>query len=221
NSQNRESTQYDLVILESDKRGPQIFAYIATVRKGTGSLSTFVMEIMAKNFTVEYFKSIKEFVVRPVMDRVRVHFGAFNSVYQLQATPLFPKIINPFELFKCSTKYLHKNYCYETTPNITLIQGPPGTVRYLDKKILICAQSNAAVDVIAGKLYDVSMRMRIEKRFRLIRYGMLGKIHPSVLPVALQNVVEHDQLKKLKAKNKDLQIENKENLKNQIMEFEG
>ena len=190
------------------------------------------------------------------MDRVRVHFGAFNAVYQLQATPLFQKIINPFDLFKCKSppkkKVIYRGFdklndkqrqvllsiytkiIDETTPNITLIQGPPGTgkscvitnlvlqclygdeVRYLDKKILICAQSNAAVDVIAGKLYDISMRMRIEKRFRLIRYGMLGKIHPSVLPVALQKVVEHDQLKKLKAKNKDLQIENKENLKNQV-----
>lgn len=221
-----------------------------------GSFSTLVCEIIAKNVTVEYFNCIKELRIRPVMDRVRVHFEAFNSVYQLQSTPLFQKIINPFELLKnkpppkkivnyrgfdkLNDRQRHvllntyTNIVDETTPNITLIQGPPGTgkscvitnlvlqtlygdeVRYLDKKILICAQSHAAVDVIAAKLYDISMRMRIEKRFRLIRYGMLNKIHPNVLPVALQKVVEHDQLKKLQAKNKDLQIENKENLKNQV-----
>lgn len=190
------------------------------------------------------------------MDKVRVHFAAFNAVYQLQSTPLFQKIINPLELLKCrpppKKKVVYRGFdplndkqrqvllntytkiIDETTPNITLIQGPPGTgkscvitnlvlqtlygeeVRYLDKKVLICAQSNAAVDVIAGKLYDISLRMRPEKRFRVIRYGMLNKIHPNVLPIALQKVVERDQLKKLQAKNKDIQLENKENLKNQV-----
>lgn len=40
NTQNREqteSTQYDLVILEPDKRGPLIFAYVVAVRKGAGN----------------------------------------------------------------------------------------------------------------------------------------------------------------------------------------
>ncbi|XP_023293655.2 uncharacterized protein LOC111676883 [Lucilia cuprina] len=264
NTQNKElndSSLYDLVLLEPDQKGPQIFAYVVANRKGAGTFITIVYEIIAKNFTLEYFKAIKEFHVRPVMDKVRVHFGAFNAVYQLQSTPLFQKLVNPLELLKCrpppkkkvqyrgfdqlndkQRQVLLNTYMKiidETTPNVTLIQGPPGTgkscvitnlalqtlygeeVRYLDKKILICAQSNAAVDVIAGKLYDISMRMRPEKRFRLIRYGMLNKMHPSVMPIALQKVVEHDQLKKLQAKNKNIQLENKENLKNQILQFEA
>lgn len=215
-------------------------------------------EVIAKNFTIEFFKHIKEFCVRPVMDRVRVHFGAFNSVYQLQATPLFQKIINPLELlnnkpppkriviYKAPDKLNEKQkevllntymrIIDEATPNITLIQGPPGTgkslvitnlvlqclygedVRFLDKKILICAQSNAAVDVLTLKLLTISKRMRDEKRFRLIRYGILNKMHSSVLPVALQKVVERDQLKKLQARNKNVHLENKENLKSQVNE---
>ncbi|XP_065361454.1 uncharacterized protein Setx [Calliphora vicina] len=264
NNQTKEltdSSNFDLVLLETDQRGPQIFAYVVGNRKGAGIYITIVYEIIAKNFTLEYFKAIKEFEVRPVIDRVRVHFGSFNAIYQLESTPLFQKIINPLELLKCrpppkkkvsyrgfdplndkQKQVLLNTYTKiidETTPNITLIQGPPGTgkscvisnlalqtlygeeVRYLDKKILICAQSNAAVDVIASKLYDISMRMRPEKRFRIIRYGMLNKMNENVLPIALQKVVEHDQLKKLQAKNKNIQLENKENLKNQILQFEA
>lgn len=190
------------------------------------------------------------------MDKVRVNFGALDAVYQLKATPLFSKIMNPIELLKCKPppkkkinykgcdqlnekqKQVLLNTYYkiidETTPNITLLKGPPGTgksmvitnlalqtlygdeVRYLDKKILICAQSNAAVDVIAAKLYEISLKMRPEIRFRLIRYGMQNKIDPKVLPISLQKLVEHDQLKKRQAKNKDVNVENKENLKNQV-----
>ncbi|KAM7357882.1 putative helicase senataxin [Cochliomyia hominivorax] len=264
NNQSKELTDnslYDLVILETDKRAPPIFAYMVANRKGAGSYITLVYEIMANNFTIEFFKTIKELQVRPTIDKVRVHFGSFNAVYQLQSTPLFQKIMNPLELLKSrpppKKKVIYRGFdplndkqkqvllntytkiIDESTANITLIQGPPGTgkscvitnlvlqtlygeeVRYLDKKILICAQSNAAVDVIAGKLYDISLRMRPEKRFRIIRFGILNKIHPSVLPITLQKLVEHDQLKKLQAKNKNIQLENKENLKNQILQFES
>lgn len=39
NNQGKEindSSRFDLVILESDKRGPQIFAYVVAYRKGAG-----------------------------------------------------------------------------------------------------------------------------------------------------------------------------------------
>lgn len=66
-------------------------------------------------------------------------------------------------------------------PNITLIEGPPGTgksrlianlvMQFLygreikkPKKILICAHSNAAVDVIAEKLLKIQNKMRPSSR---------------------------------------------------------
>lgn len=215
-----------------------------------------VFEIVPKNITKDFFIGIHELTVRPVVDNVRVEFGAFNAVYQLEATPLFQKILNPMELLQCrhpaKKKVIYRGFdplndkqrqvllntyvriIDETTPNVSLLQGPPGTgkscvitnlalqtmygdeVRCMDKKILICAQSNAAVDVIAGKLFDISMRMRPERRFRLIRYGLQEKINPFVYPVTLQYIIEHEQMKKLKATNPDAPCENKENLKNQV-----
>lgn len=41
--QNKEITEnsfYDLVILEPDKKGPQIFAYVVANRKGAGELNS-------------------------------------------------------------------------------------------------------------------------------------------------------------------------------------
>lgn len=215
-----------------------------------------VFEIVPKNITKDFFIGIHDLTVRPVVDNVRVEFGAFNAVYQLEATPLFQKILNPMELLQCrhpaKKKVIYRGFdplndkqrqvllntyvriIDETTPNVSLLQGPPGTgkscvitnlalqtmygdeVRCMDKKILICAQSNAAVDVIAGKLFDISMRMRPERRFRLIRYGLQEKINPFVYPVTLQYIIEHEQMKKLKATNPDAPCENKENLKNQV-----
>lgn len=205
----------------------------------TGNISTIIFEIIPVKMTPwKLSNDTKELIVRPVIDNVRVEFGSFNAVYQLESTPLFRKVIDPLELldgklppkknivYKACDRFLNERQKQvllstytriidETTPNITLIQGPPGTgksqvianlalqtlygeeVRYLDRKILICAQSNAAVDVITGRLYEISLRMRVETRFRLIRFGNSDKISPYVQPAVLKNVVIRDQMKKL------------------------
>lgn len=208
---------------------------------------------MRHQYTRNCFYDMKEFTVRPVMDNVRVQFGAINAVNQLQATPLFHKILNPLDLLQTNpspknktryrgfdklndtqTKILLHTYLKiidENNPNITLVKGPPGTgkscvitnlalqslygeeVRVLDKKILICAQSNTAVDVIARNLHNISLRMREEIRFRIIRFGLMDRIHPSVMPIALPKLVEKDQLKKIQSMNKNVQLEDRENLK--------
>ncbi|XP_075159732.1 putative helicase senataxin [Haematobia irritans] len=261
NRQEFDSSKYDLVILESNKMNTDLFAYLTSTRKAAGSCSTIVFEILPRNITKDFFCGIHELTVRPVIDNVRVEFGAFNAVYQLEATPLFKKILNPMELLHCrhpaKKKIIYRGFnelndkqrqvllntyvriIDETTPNVSLIQGPPGTgkscvitnlalqsmygdeVRCMDKKILICAQSNAAVDVLAEKLFDISMRMRPERRFRLIRYGLQEKINPFLHPVTLPYIIQQEQIKKLKASNPDISMENKENLKNQILQLEA
>ncbi|XP_013106748.2 probable helicase senataxin [Stomoxys calcitrans] len=264
NYQNRkemDSAKYDLVILESKQINTDMFAYLTSTRKAAGSCNTMVFEIVPKNITKEFFCGIHELTVRPVIDNVRVEFGAFNAVYQLEATPLFKKILNPVELLQCrhpaKKKVIYRGFNQlnerqhqvllntysriidESSPNVSLIQGPPGTgkscvitnlalqtmygdeVRCMDKKILVCAQSNAAVDVIAEKLFDISMRMRPERRFRLIRYGLQEKINPFLHPVTLPHIIQQEQIKKLKATNPEISMENKENLKNQMLQLEA
>ncbi|XP_035785755.1 probable helicase senataxin isoform X2 [Anopheles albimanus] len=88
-----------------------------------------------------------------------------------------------------------------TRSSISLIQGPPGTGKSrlisqlavelwrLDpyannaseasaetKKVLICAQSNTAVDVIASKLYQLQKGIASEKRYKVVRIGSPDKI---------------------------------------------
>ncbi|KAL9915000.1 putative helicase senataxin isoform 2-T2 [Glossina fuscipes fuscipes] len=232
-------SRYDVVILDIPELQKETFAYVSRNHKRGGNVSTIIFEIIpVKMLPWKLSNDTKELIVRPVIDNVRVEFGSFNAVYQLESTPLFRKVLYPLELlngklppkrnivYKACDRFLNERQKQvllstytriidETTPNITLIQGPPGTgksqvianlalqtlygeeVRYLDRKILICAQSNAAVDVIAGKLYEISLRMRVETRFRLIRFGNSDKISPYVQPAVLKNVVIRDQMKKL------------------------
>uniref|UniRef100_A0A1A9V7K9 AAA+ ATPase domain-containing protein n=1 Tax=Glossina austeni TaxID=7395 RepID=A0A1A9V7K9_GLOAU len=232
-------SRYDVVILNAPELQKETFAYVSGNHKRGGNVSTIIFEIIPVKMTPwKLSNDTKELIVRPVIDNVRVEFGSFNAVYQLESTPLFRKVIDPLELlngklppkrnivYKACDRFLNERQKQvllstytriidETTPNITLIQGPPGTgksqvianlalqtlygeeVRYLDRKILICAQSNAAVDVITGRLYEISLRMRVETRFRLIRFGNSDKISPYVQPAVLKNVVIRDQMKKL------------------------
>ncbi|XP_055374118.1 uncharacterized protein LOC129607268 [Condylostylus longicornis] len=90
---------------------------------------------------------------------------------------------------------------------VTLIEGPPGTgksrlitnlilqlqygleLRHLDRKILVCAQSNVAVDVITQKLIRIRKKMD-SKKFRLVRYGVLDKMHMEVRPYSLTELIK-------------------------------
>lgn len=90
-------------------------------------------------------------------------------------------------------------------PSIKLIEGPPGTgkSRLIQNivfqmlygkevsrrpKILVCAQSNTAVDIIMRKLIDERKRYGT----KLIRYGVDSSMHQQVLPFSVNNFVIHE-----------------------------
>uniref|UniRef100_A0A0K8U466 Putative ATP-dependent helicase C29A10.10c n=1 Tax=Bactrocera latifrons TaxID=174628 RepID=A0A0K8U466_BACLA len=261
---NNSDTKCELVVLEWGKF--KTFAYMSSKRVGFSNF-TIVYEVLAKELAdlEDLRANLKNpITVRPMVDIVRVEFGAFNAVYQLEQSPLLKQILDPMELCKikpypkCNTQYngcdelnhrqkhvLLRTYRHATepTPNITLIQGPPGTgkscvianlvhqllygneVRILDQKVLVCAQSNAAVDVIAEKLFDMSQTKSPDKMFRLIRFGLLERINPKVRHATLPKIIERNQIRKLKATCKNLQIDHKvdikEYLRNEILQIEA
>ncbi|XP_052845078.1 uncharacterized protein LOC128257881 isoform X2 [Drosophila gunungcola] len=113
-------------------------------------------------------------------------------------------------------------------PSLTLIQGPPGTgkskviselclqilygnaARMLDRKILICAHSNTAVDHIVGLLGGV-LRVMNHDRFHLLRYGMHEKMSHYSRAYSLEEHFKTAKLQKLQR----LSPENTEILKQQ------
>ncbi|XP_014085144.3 uncharacterized protein Setx [Bactrocera oleae] len=261
---NSANTKCELVVLEWGKF--KTFAYMSSKRVGFNNV-TLVYEVLAKDLAdlEDLRANLKNpITVRPMVDIVRVEFGAFNAVYQLEQSPLLKEILDPIELCKikpypkCNIQYsgcdelnnrqkdvLLRTYRHatESTPNITLIQGPPGTgkscvianlvhqllygneVRILDQKVLVCAQSNAAVDVIAEKLFDMSQTKSPDKMFRLIRFGLLERISTKVRHATLPKIIERNQIRKLKAICKNLQIDHKvdmkEYLRNEILKIEA
>ncbi|XP_037933625.1 probable helicase senataxin isoform X2 [Teleopsis dalmanni] len=91
---------------------------------------------------------------------------------------------------------------------ISLIQGPPGTgktrvitnlvlqclygeeTRSLNKKILICAPSNNAVDLLASRFINIRNCMDIKLAFKLIRFGVFERIDSYVQGYSIYNFVE-------------------------------
>lgn len=114
----------------------------------------------------------------------------------------------------------------DSTPSITLIQGPPGTGKsavisnltlqcmygssniLLDRKVLICAHSNAAVDNITAYLKKARSAMN-HSYFELIRFGLFEKMDSAVRDVSLDAFLH----KKLAEKRNRLSAENIEALK--------
>ncbi|EDV50392.1 uncharacterized protein LOC6543807 [Drosophila erecta] len=113
-------------------------------------------------------------------------------------------------------------------PSLTLIQGPPGTgkskviselclqtlygnaAKTLDRKILICAHSNTAVDHIVellGKVWSVMSRAQ----FQLLRFGMHEKMSPYSRPFSLEEHFKNVRDRKLQR----LSTENAEILRKQ------
>ncbi|XP_067645456.1 probable helicase senataxin isoform X2 [Eurosta solidaginis] len=256
-------TKCELVVLEWGRF--TTFAYMSSKRIGI-STTTIVYEVLAKDLNLEELRAnlCKTITVRPMIDIVRVEFGAFNAIYQLEQSPLTKQIIDPMELFKlkpfpkrsiqyCGFDDLNERQkevlmniyrrAIEPTPNIALIQGPPGTgkscvianlvhqllygneVRILDQKVLICAQSNAAVDAIAEKLFNMSQKKVPDNMFRLIRFGLLERISPKVQHATLPKIIERNQIRKLKMACSNLQLDNiidiKEYLRNEIISLEA
>ncbi|KAH8361625.1 hypothetical protein KR084_010673 [Drosophila pseudotakahashii] len=91
----------------------------------------------------------------------------------------------------------------DVEPSLTLIQGPPGTgkskviselclqtlygnaAKMLDRKILICAHSNTAVDHIV-RLLSVALRAMSHDRFHLMRFGMHERMSVYSRPFSLE-----------------------------------
>ncbi|EDW18602.2 uncharacterized protein Dmoj_GI11996 [Drosophila mojavensis] len=114
----------------------------------------------------------------------------------------------------------------DSTPSVTLIQGPPGTGKSavisnltlqcmygssnisLDRKVLICAHSNAAVDNITAYLKKARSAMS-HSHFELIRFGFFEKMDSTVRDVSLDAFLH----KKLAEKRNRLSAENIEALK--------
>ncbi|XP_052859682.1 uncharacterized protein LOC128266932 [Anopheles cruzii] len=94
--------------------------------------------------------------------------------------------------------------CLVESPSVSLIQGPPGTgksrvisqlalelwrFRRPAMKVMICAQSNTAVDVIAAKLIDLRNDLAEGHRFNLVRIGAGDKIDASCRSIVLEQIV--------------------------------
>uniref|UniRef100_A0A182JF45 AAA+ ATPase domain-containing protein n=1 Tax=Anopheles atroparvus TaxID=41427 RepID=A0A182JF45_ANOAO len=92
-------------------------------------------------------------------------------------------------------------------PSISLIQGPPGTgksrvishlalelmyiePRFSRPKVLICAQSNTAVDVIAKRLMCLQKSRDPDNKFELLRIGTREKVDERCLSIFIDDLVK-------------------------------
>ncbi|EDV96294.1 probable helicase senataxin [Drosophila grimshawi] len=127
----------------------------------------------------------------------------------------------------------------DSTPSITLIQGPPGTGKsviisnltlqciygssniMLDRKILICAHSNAAVDNITYYLKRAHHAM-CNYRFDVLRFGLFEKMNPNVQDISLNHYLKQKRDEKRNRLTADniLSLTNQQNeLKMEIAEL--
>ncbi|KAH8320201.1 hypothetical protein KR067_003106 [Drosophila pandora] len=109
----------------------------------------------------------------------------------------------------------------DANPSLTLIQGPPGTgksavisnislqclygnaANKLDRKILICAHSNTAIDRIVNTLYSVH-RLMSKMQFELLRFGLFEKMSDTSRFFSLEaryQMVKDQKLKRLSPEN--------------------
>ncbi|EDW93837.1 uncharacterized protein LOC6533407 isoform X2 [Drosophila yakuba] len=124
-------------------------------------------------------------------------------------------------------------------PSLTLIQGPPGTgkskviselclqtlygnaAKTLDRKILICAHSNTAVDHIVGLLGRV-LRVMSRDRFQLLRFGMHEKMSPYSRPFSLEahfKKAKDQKLQRLSPENTEILKKQHNDLKAEIQQL--
>ncbi|EDW76713.2 uncharacterized protein Dwil_GK19858 [Drosophila willistoni] len=117
--------------------------------------------------------------------------------------------------------------------SITLIQGPPGTGKSMvlsnlclqclygdtankrDRKILICAHSNTAVDNIASYLLNIRQKMSREK-FDILRFGWYEKMSKDTRILSIEHHLEQARRNKLQRLN----VEQLEQLKYQLNELQ-
>ncbi|XP_055843156.1 uncharacterized protein LOC129909981 [Episyrphus balteatus] len=257
----------DLALLEiaTGSTWGKYFGYISNVRN-CGPSSAITIEIISNAINREILRSKPKIKIRRIIDGIRMHLGTFNAVHQLEHTPLIQKILNPIELLKTDNNNLrlpnieYKGYhqlnkeqrdillkAYEKAidqlnPNVTLINGPPGTgksllisnlalqllygneVNELDKKILICAQSNMAVDVIAEKLIRIKAKLTPQTApFDVIRFGVEEKVHPNVRGITIKGLLQQHRMDVIRkqANQTNGHAQNEENLALEIVQLEA
>lgn len=116
--------------------------------------------------------------------------------------------------------------CQQERPKICLIQGPPGTgkshviaslvvqllyrdgiysranrERGLVPRILLCAPSNNAVDLLVRRLLRRRAALPKEYRFKMVRVGQMHIMHPEVKGVSLQELAKSDVVRQDQAAN--------------------
>ncbi|XP_050073411.1 uncharacterized protein LOC126561352 [Anopheles maculipalpis] len=97
---------------------------------------------------------------------------------------------------------------YDDLATISIIQGPPGTGKSrvishlvlelmrvarsdnVKMKVLVCAASNTAVDVIVKKLLNLKKRTAQTKNLKLVRTGARNKVDPSCMQVFIDSLVQ-------------------------------
>uniref|UniRef100_A0A182WJZ5 FHA domain-containing protein n=1 Tax=Anopheles minimus TaxID=112268 RepID=A0A182WJZ5_9DIPT len=118
-----------------------------------------------------------------------------------------PGTLNPCQM-KVLSSVLAECFTKEV-PTISIIQGPPGTgksrvitqlilklIRIARStgstmKVLVCAASNTAVDVIVKKLLIVKSRSAQTNNLKLVRTGSKNKVEPSCTPVFIDNLIRN------------------------------
>uniref|UniRef100_A0A182JWY1 FHA domain-containing protein n=1 Tax=Anopheles christyi TaxID=43041 RepID=A0A182JWY1_9DIPT len=126
---------------------------------------------------------------------------------------------------------------YWDEPTISLIQGPPGTgksrvigqlvlelmrlkhKRNQKMKVLVCASSNTAVDVIVKNLMKLQQRIAVSERFKLVRTGTRNKVDSECLPVFIDKLVldcVNQENRLPDARNSDGSLQNIERERNML-----
>ncbi|XP_033242162.1 uncharacterized protein LOC108151749 isoform X2 [Drosophila miranda] len=138
-------------------------------------------------------------IIKPAEMLKNAHIPSYGTPFVFKG---FAKL-NPHQEDVCSSTY--QRVIDDVKPSITLIQGPPGTGKSMvianisfqclygkavikrDRKILICAHSNTAVDSIVYRLHNVRENFNEKDRFHMLRYGLYEKMNTLSRQYSLEN----------------------------------
>ncbi|XP_035907883.1 uncharacterized protein LOC118510332 [Anopheles stephensi] len=140
--------------------------------------------------------------VLTIADKLQQNPNPFTNVEK----HLEPGALNPCQMRVVSSVL---GECrFDDLATISIIQGPPGTgksrvishlvlelmrVARADStrmKVLVCAASNTAVDVIVKKILLLKKRSAQTNALKLVRTGAKNKVDPSCLPVFIDKLVQ-------------------------------
>lgn len=96
------------------------------------------------------------------------------------------------------------NKCIDlTVPNILLLDGPPGTGKSrvitnliyqlvccerFKPRIIVCASTNAAVDILTERL--LGLRKRAKKKFNILRFGIHARMTKAAQSISIDTKVK-------------------------------